>query len=57
MRRVPSNGEVVVAVIRQELVGRKLRERAGAAIGRVYELDRVGIGGLEDVHVGTAVAA
>lgn len=40
-----------------ELVGRELGERAGAAICRVHELDHIGIGRLEDAHDGAAVAA
>ena len=40
-----------------ELVGREFGERAGAAVGRVHELEQIGIGRLEDVHHGAAVAA
>ena len=38
-------------------VGREFGEGAGAAVGRVDELDQKGIGCLEDVHDGAAVAA
>ena len=41
---------------RTELVGRELGERAGAAVGRADELDQVGLGGLEDVDDGAALA-
>jgi hypothetical protein len=40
-----------------ELVGREFGEGAGAAVGRVDELDEVGVGGLEDVDDGAALAA